>query len=273
VTGPKQKLVHALLLPAILFLASDIRAMTITLPGGGAEFVKPGDTWRFFRGKAAPSAPLTAWKEVDFVDSSWEQGPGGFGYKYTANIGTTLGDMLDTYLTVYIRKEFTVAGPLDASAVQLEVDYDDGFVAYLNGALVAWRNMSKDPSTETIDQNTARFYNRVAFDLDYGGMANTTEEGDRIAALMGNKQIMMLGNHGILVCASTVAEAFDLTYYLERACRNLVMAYQTGRKLHVMTPAVAEKTAQEWEADREQFLAHFEEMKRILDSQDPSYAD
>ncbi|MGL4296806.1 MAG: class II aldolase and adducin N-terminal domain-containing protein [Aestuariivirga sp.] len=130
-----------------------------------------------------------------------------------------------------------------------------------------------DPEILPIDQNTARFYNRVAFDLDYGGMANTTEEGDRIAALMGNKQIMMLGNHGVLVCASTVAEAFDLTYYLERACRNLVMAYQTGRKLHVMTPAVAEKTAQEWEADREQFLAHFEEMKRILDSQDPSYAD
>ena len=84
---------------------------------------------------------------------------------------------------------------------------------------------------------------------------------------------MMLGNHGVLVCASTVAEAFDLTYYLERACRNLVMAYQTGRKLHVMTPAVAEKTAQEWEADREQFLAHFDEMKQILDARDPSYAE
>ena len=124
-----------------------------------------------------------------------------------------------------------------------------------------------------IDQNSARFYNRIAFDTNYGGMANTDEEGDRLAALMGNKQIMMMGNHGILVCAATVAEAFDLTYYLERACRNVVLAYQTGRKLHVMTPAVAEKTAQEWEADRDQFLSHFAEMKRILDVQDPSYAD
>ena len=82
---------------------------------------------------------------------------------------------------------------------------------------------------------------------------------------------MMLGNHGILVCAQSVAEAFDLTYYLERAARNLVLAYQTGQTLHVMTDAVAEKTAQEWEADRDQFHAHFAAMKQLLDEEDKSY--
>lgn len=128
-----------------------------------------------------------------------------------------------------------------------------------------------DPEIKAIDQNTARFFNRVAVDNNYGGMANSDEEGDRIARLMGNKSIMLMGNHGVLICAATVAEAFDLTYYLERACRNLVLAYQTGQKLHVMTPDVAEKTAQEWEADREQFLAHFAEMKLVLDGIDNSY--
>lgn len=130
-----------------------------------------------------------------------------------------------------------------------------------------------DPEIKPIDQNTARFYNRVAVDLSYGGMANTDEEGNRLAALMGNKSIMMMGNHGVLVCAASVAEAFDLTYYLERACRNLILAYQTGQKLHVMSPAVAEKTAREWEDDREQFEAHFAEMKAILDTEDPTYAE
>lgn len=129
-----------------------------------------------------------------------------------------------------------------------------------------------DPEIKPIDQNTARFYNRIAFDMDYGGMANTDAEGDRLARLMGNRSVMMMGNHGVLVCAATVAEAFDITYYLERACRNLVLAYQTGQKLHVMSPEVAEKTAQEWEADREQFLSHFAEMKSLLDAEDPSYA-
>jgi ribulose-5-phosphate 4-epimerase/fuculose-1-phosphate aldolase len=129
-----------------------------------------------------------------------------------------------------------------------------------------------DPEIKPIDQNTARFFNRVAIDMEYGGMANTDDEGDRLARLLGNRSIMMMGNHGILVCAATVAEAFDLTYYLERACRNLVLAYQTGQKLHVMSPEVAEKTALEWEADRDQFHVHFAEMKTILDQKDPSYA-
>ncbi len=129
-----------------------------------------------------------------------------------------------------------------------------------------------DTDIKPIDQNTARFFNRVAVDLNYGGMANSDDEGDRLARLLGNKSIMMMGNHGVLVCAATVAEAYDLTYYLERACHNLVLAYQTGQPLHVMSSPVAEKTAQEWEADRDQFHAHFAEMKSILDSEDASYA-
>ncbi len=128
-----------------------------------------------------------------------------------------------------------------------------------------------DPEIKPIDQNTARFFNRIAFDMDYGGMANSDDEGDRLARKLGNKRIMMMGNHGILICAETVAEAYDLTYYLERSCQNLVLAYQTGQKLHVMSNAVAEKTAQEWDADRDQFHAHFSEMKRLLDQEDKSY--
>jgi ribulose-5-phosphate 4-epimerase/fuculose-1-phosphate aldolase len=129
-----------------------------------------------------------------------------------------------------------------------------------------------DPEIKAIDQNTARFFNRVAVDMGYGGMANSDEEGDRLARLMGNRGIMMMGNHGVLVCATTVAEAFDLTYYLERSCRNLVLAYQTGQPLHVMSNAVAEKTAQEWESDRDQFHSHFAEMKSILDMEGQNYA-
>ncbi len=129
-----------------------------------------------------------------------------------------------------------------------------------------------DPDIPPIDQNTARFYNRVAFDLDYGGMANSDAEGDRLARLMGNKQIMMMGNHGILVCAASVAEAYDLAYYLERACRTLVLARQTGQPLRVMTPAVAEKTAQEWESEPAQMHAHFAEMRALLDAEESSYA-
>ena len=58
-----------------------------------------------------------------------------------------------------------------------------------------------DPEIKPIDQNTARFFNRVAIDIDYGGMANTDDEGERLAPLLGNRSIMMMGNHGVLICA------------------------------------------------------------------------
>jgi ribulose-5-phosphate 4-epimerase/fuculose-1-phosphate aldolase len=130
-----------------------------------------------------------------------------------------------------------------------------------------------DPEIKPIEQNTARFYNRIAYDLGYEGMATSEDEGERLARLLGNRKTMMLGNHGVLVAAASVAEAFDELYYLERACQTLVLAYSTGRPLNVMSDAVAEKTAQEWEEYADQSLAHFKEMKGILAEQSPDFAD
>jgi ribulose-5-phosphate 4-epimerase/fuculose-1-phosphate aldolase len=82
----------------------------------------------------------------------------------------------------------------------------------------------------------------------------------------------MLGNHGVLIAAATVAEAFDELYYLERACQTLVLAYSTGQKLNVMSDKVAEQTARDWDLYTDSAFAHFEEMKKVLDRKDPSYA-
>jgi len=108
--------------------------------------------------------------------------------------------------------------------------------------------------------------------MGYAGMASSEDEGDRLSRLLGNKSIMMMGNHGILVVGRSVAEAYDKLFYLERACRTLVLAYSTGQPLHVMSAEVAEHTAREWEDYGEQDTVHFEEMKLLLDASDPSYA-
>ena len=131
----------------------------------------------------------------------------------------------------------------------------------------------EDPEIKPIDQNTARFYNRVAYDMHYGGIADTATEGERLAASLGNRSIMMMGQHGVLVAGKSVAHAFDLLYYLERACRNLVLAYSTGQPLNVMSHELAEATARDWEDYPDAAEAHFEEMKRVLDAKDPSYAN
>ena len=130
-----------------------------------------------------------------------------------------------------------------------------------------------DPELKPIDQNTARFYNRMAIDLGYAGLADDKAEGDRLARMLGNKSRMMMGNHGVLIAGATVAEAFEDLYFLERACQTLVLAYTTGQKLNVMPADIAEKTARGWEDYRGMAFAHFADQKRLLDRTDPSYAD
>jgi ribulose-5-phosphate 4-epimerase/fuculose-1-phosphate aldolase len=130
-----------------------------------------------------------------------------------------------------------------------------------------------DPQIKPIEQNTARYYNRVTIDLSYSGIADHDDEGERLVRTLGSNSRMMLGNHGVLVVGETVAQAFDDLYYLERACQTLVLAYSTGQKLNLMSPEVAERTARGWEDYKGAAFAHFEEMKRILDARDPTYAD
>ena len=124
-----------------------------------------------------------------------------------------------------------------------------------------------------IDQNTARFYRNVAYDDAYEGLALAEEEGRRLAEALGDKSVLMMANHGVLVTGPSVARAFDDLYYLERACQTLVLAYSTGRPLRLISDNVAGKVAAEW-ADYTGFAeAHFAELMALLDADDPSYAD
>ena len=60
-----------------------------------------------------------------------------------------------------------------------------------------------------IDQNTMRFFNRVAIDDGFEGMGLSEDEGDRLAAQLGNKNVLMMGNHGVLVIGDSVADTFN----------------------------------------------------------------
>jgi ribulose-5-phosphate 4-epimerase/fuculose-1-phosphate aldolase len=130
-----------------------------------------------------------------------------------------------------------------------------------------------DPAIKPIEQTCARFFNRHAIDSEYGGLADNAAEGLRLVAALGAHNVLIMGNHGVLTTGETVAEAFDAMYHVERACRTLVLAYSTGQKLSILSDEIAEKTAQGWEDGGAFARAHFAEMKRLLDEDDPSYAE
>jgi len=131
----------------------------------------------------------------------------------------------------------------------------------------------KDPAMPPIDQNTALFHGQVAVDLDFGGMADTAAEGERIAAALGARAVLMMGNHGVTIAGNTVAEAFERLYYFERAAKTLMLAYASGQPLNVMPPDVALRTASAWRDYRGMADAHFAHLKSTLDATDPSYRD
>jgi ribulose-5-phosphate 4-epimerase/fuculose-1-phosphate aldolase len=127
-----------------------------------------------------------------------------------------------------------------------------------------------DSTIPPIDQNTMRFYERVAVDDGYDGMG-LGDEAERLSTTLGNKSVLIMGNHGAMVVAPTVARAFDEMVYLERACETVVTAYMTGRPLRVASHAVAAKTAQQW-ADYPEFgEKHFAALRGILDEEEPDY--
>ena len=126
-----------------------------------------------------------------------------------------------------------------------------------------------DKEMKPIDQNTMRFYDRVSIDRDFSGMG-LGKEAERLSTLLGDNPVLMMGNHGVLTAARTVASAFDELYYFERSCQTLIGAYQTGKKLHEVSHKVAKKTAQQW-IDYDASDLHFAALKRILDKEEPDY--
>lgn len=130
-----------------------------------------------------------------------------------------------------------------------------------------------DPRMKPIDQTTARFFDLVSYDQGFGGIADEAEEGGRLAEALGDKPIMLMGNHGITCTAPTVAEAFDHLYHFERAAKILMLAYASGQPLNVMGDNLAKKTADGWRAYTAASYEHFAQLKELLDEEDPSYRE
>ena len=124
-----------------------------------------------------------------------------------------------------------------------------------------------------LDQNACRFYERIAYDRQYAGMALDDAEGERVARLFdGDKSVLFLGNHGVIVIGETVAEAFDELYYLERAAQLQVLALSTGRELSIVPDRVAELACMQWKNYPEGCRLHFDALLEILDEESPEYA-
>ena len=134
--------------------------------------------------------------------------------------------------------------------------------------------MLEGPPLVWAGQTALKFYGRTLVDEDYNGLALDEREGDRIAAALGDADIVFMKNHGVMVVGPSIAEAWDDLYYLERAAEVQRLAMTTGRVLKPVPKEVAEATyAQMREGDRESARLHLESIKRQLMKEQPDFAD
>ena len=132
---------YALLILAAGLLLSLIPASVARVEAATVISIAAGDDWRYLKGTAEPAA---TWADTAFDDSAWLIGASGFGYG-DADDGAVLADMQNGYSSVYARHTFALADPAVVTGLALSVDYDDSFVAYLNGTEVARANVLGNP--------------------------------------------------------------------------------------------------------------------------------
>jgi ribulose-5-phosphate 4-epimerase/fuculose-1-phosphate aldolase len=93
-----------------------------------------------------------------------------------------------------------------------------------------------------ITQDVCAFYEDHAVFTDYTGIVNETDEGDRIAEILGDKKAIILQNHGLLTVGETIDAAVWWFITMERSCQAQLLAMQTGAPLTEISHEVALKT-------------------------------
>lgn len=132
--------------------------------------------------------------------------------------------------------------------------------------------LQQDGRLAWASQNALKFYNRIAYDDNYQGLALDEAEGERMCREMRDADVLFLGNHGVIVCGPTVSATFDDLYYLERACMLQVLAMGTGKPLRIVPDDIAAKTGRQMNGESEQPALHLEALKRVLDRDEPGWS-
>jgi ribulose-5-phosphate 4-epimerase/fuculose-1-phosphate aldolase len=139
-------------------------------------------------------------------------------------------------------------------------------------------NMLRDNRLLPANQTAAFFHGHIAYDDVYSGIADSLEEGERLAGVIGDKQILFMKNHGVIATGDNMGQAYRRLYKLERVCRTQVLALSTGRAIEVLSDEVVTRLQESRARDdrhtrAERDRLYFEAMMRVLDRELPGYAD
>ncbi len=157
--------------------------------------IKEGDACQYI----IPTASTDSnWRTLDFNDQNWQTGKTGIGYAD----GDDATFVPNGSLAVFIRKEFTLTDPSVVAELILHIDYDDAFVAYINGQEIARSNMGNSPDFPGLNADIptdreAQVYNGGAFEV-----YKLTELED---LLVSGKNVLAIQVHNISSTSSDMS--------------------------------------------------------------------
>ncbi|MBI4605826.1 MAG: lamin tail domain-containing protein [Planctomycetes bacterium] len=176
---------HLVLTGAGIALVDDIvMSSRVSTLVPAAVFIDFGDVWRYFKGTSEASDPPEAWRGLDFDDAAWLEGAAPIGYGENDE-ATRLEDMNGQYGAVFFRKAFDLPDPAAVESLVLDVEFDDGYAAYLNGTEVAVSNMR---SPRTFDAGTPSPKDKAKETLDLTARKDLLRSGKNVLAVQVHNQ-------------------------------------------------------------------------------------
>ena len=152
-------------------------------PNHWESIVKAEEDWKYSPGSFSISQD---WNTINFNDQSWLLGQGGFGYG--DNDDNTI--ISSNTISIYLRKTFDIQDINDISHLLLHADYDDGFVAYLNGTEIMRSNnfntFSPSFNTTTNNDHEAVLYSGGIPEyklLSFDDVSDLLVQGDNLLAI------------------------------------------------------------------------------------------
>ena len=146
--------------------------------------ILPEDIWRYHTGQTPPGA---GWQTLVFDDHTWLTGPGGIGFGDNDD-----ATVIEPVISVFMRRKFTLSDASQVTAMLLHMDYDDAFVAYLNGIEVARANIGT-PGTEPGFNQPASDYREA--EIYQGGKPERFDLGSFIPMLNSGENILSVEVH------------------------------------------------------------------------------
>lgn len=176
------------------------------------------------------------------------------------------------------------AGPLQRSAFCIHAPIhkrlpQHAAVLHTHMPYVTALTRLKDQRLLPIGHTEAQLIQQIAYDEDYTGLARDPAEGERLADILGEKTILFLAHHGVVVTGRTMSEAYDRIYQLEKAARLQLFALWTGQPLRHLSEDQADLVHRQitgtalTNGSVSGHELHFNALKRLLDRQNPGYRD